>query len=132
MHANRLSLTRRRPIRTRMPDPQPDTHDNPPAPPDDSQQSTANHADGSGALTDPVLDLLVEWDAQRRRGLDPSPEQLCAGRPELLPEFRARLSRLRRFGAAATEPGPAADAAPPTIPGYQLLGSLGEGGMGVV
>jgi serine/threonine-protein kinase len=74
-----------------------------------------------------------------------TPEEVCASCPELLPQVRARWQKLRRLQAALdglfptpTEPGasppllPPERTALPQIPGYEVQGELGRGGMGIV
>ena len=85
---------------------------------------------------DELLDELLESGG--------SPEEVCRGCPELLPEVRAGLRRLRlveeEVGALfppSTFPDGAGLPAPPTaglprVPGYEVQEVLGHGGMGVV
>ena len=76
-----------------------------------------------------------------------SPEEVCEGDPELLPRVRERLRQLRRVEAQvdalfppASPPGSVVSrsasrypvAEPPQLPGYEVQGVLGRGGMGVV
>src|SRR5262245_32943079 len=75
-----------------------------------------------------------------------SPEEVCSVCPELLPEVRERLRRLRVVEAevGALFPGPSGTpvsgitppvwpgADLPAIPGYEVQAVLGHGGMGVV
>ena len=88
-----------------------------------------------------VLQLLEEIMESGR-----SSEEVCAGNPELLPAVQQGLGRLRALEnevaaifpvrvpgagnsvAAAWPPGTAL----PSIPGYVVVGVLGQGGMGVV
>src|SRR5262245_32127680 len=88
-----------------------------------------------------VLGLLEEMlDAGK------TAEEVCRGCPELLTEVRQRWGEFRRIDAAVVEllPGlrttpdvraatPALPAAGlPRVPGYELSGEVGRGGMGVV
>jgi serine/threonine-protein kinase len=86
-----------------------------------------------------VSALVQRW--QQERNL--SAEELCAGCPELLDEVRRQIAALRSMEAllatdaggratGADAPATAPEAVAATIPGYELLGKLGEGGMGVV
>jgi eukaryotic-like serine/threonine-protein kinase len=73
-----------------------------------------------------------------------TPEEVCRSCPELLPQVRTGLQRLRLLEdevSALFPPfdptGSAPPAAPPTaelprVPGYEVQGELGRGGMGVV
>lgn len=74
-----------------------------------------------------------------------TPEEVCASCPELLPQVRARWRKMCRLRAGLDELFPTSpdlgaspsatlrqDAAPPQIPGYEVQGELGHGGMGVV
>src|SRR5262245_50858504 len=88
-----------------------------------------------------VLGLLEEMIEAGK-----TPEEVCRGCPELLPEVRRRWEEFRGIDAAVVEllpglrtapfvgaatPGPRA-ADPPQVPGYELSGEVGRGGMGVV
>src|SRR5262245_32005761 len=83
-----------------------------------------------------VFGLLEEMLVSGR-----TPEEVCTDCPELLPEVRARWQHLgpidAEFGALFPEPGksPDAGATPaglPQVPGHDVQGLLGQGGMGVV
>jgi serine/threonine-protein kinase len=91
---------------------------------------------------DELLEVVLDTDR--------TPEDVCAARPELLAEVRARLGKLRAIEAqlaslfpgseertATGRPAPAGAGASvsvalPTIPGYQVHSVLGRGGMGIV
>src|SRR5688572_32548241 len=95
-----------------------------------------------------VLGLLEEMlDAGK------TPEEVCSGCPELLPEVQERWREFRRFDAAVVEllpdlettarvgapappdPTPStptlSSTALPRVPGYELIGEVGRGGMGI-
>jgi serine/threonine protein kinase len=89
-----------------------------------------------------LAELLSRWEREQARGRDVPVAELCRDCPELAPEVEQCLRALRGLNGLvraaedtvsvrATEPHPAA-APLPSLPGYEVLGKLGEGGMGVV
>src|SRR5262245_34681565 len=87
-------------------------------------------------MVDDRLDaLLLRWEELVEQGQPASPEELCRDCPELLDELSRLVRALARMrealGTTAPEdPGPVGDV--PSVPGYQIEGELGRGGMGVV
>lgn len=100
-----------------------------------------------------LLDLIVEWEERRASGERVRPEELARDCPELIESLRERLCLLDAFDSAfASESalgngmaGATDDDPPPhavallspsedrhAIPGFELLETLGFGGMGVV
>ncbi len=101
--------------------------------------------------------LLDRWEQSQQPGSRPSPEEVCRDCPHLLESFRRRLRVLDRVdgflqgkqallspvvpstrnGGTGTDDvpedkAPAGEQILPTVPGFEVLAKLGEGGMGVV
>jgi tetratricopeptide (TPR) repeat protein len=91
-----------------------------------------------------VNQLLSHWEERREEGTEISAEDLCRDHPHLLDEVRRQIAALRAFGSFSKTPPPCdwtldagQDGRPGVlagldIPGYEILGELGRGGMGVV
>jgi serine/threonine protein kinase len=88
--------------------------------------------------SDAMIDLLVEWDERRRRGENPSLEELCPDDPATQAALGERIRRRQQlsgvFDGAELEQSelPTAEQPLPQIHGYEILRVIGHGGMGVV
>jgi serine/threonine-protein kinase len=97
--------------------------------------------------------LLSAWQEQQRQGRDVPAAELCRDHPELRRELERRIQAVRQMNdlagrEAETLPAPVPSSGDTTlapgsrlaapkedglsIPGYEVLGTLGRGGMGVV
>lgn len=90
---------------------------------------------------EPISELLLRWDELREQGRDVTAAELCRDCPDLAPELARRIDALRAVycvpnvaaGSEATlTDGPAGPVRRVEIPGYEILETLGSGGMGVV
>jgi tetratricopeptide (TPR) repeat protein len=94
-----------------------------------------------------LADLLSVWQANQDQGEDLPAAELCRDCPELAPELERRLRALRQVNRLARrldskactaptlgsdEPAPVQIPAGVAVPGYDVVGVLGRGGMGVV
>jgi eukaryotic-like serine/threonine-protein kinase len=86
-----------------------------------------------------LADLLLRWDEFRARGQAISPEELCRDCPDILEEVKNHLRALQTINTLYGTPqetggisGPSAPVGLPLFAGYQVLGELGRGGMGLV
>jgi serine/threonine protein kinase len=90
---------------------------------------------------EPISELLLRWDELREQGREVTAAELCRDCPDLAPELARRIEVLRAVyrvpnaaavGAPTLAEGPAEPVRRVEIPGYEILGTLGSGGMGVV
>lgn len=99
-------------------------------------------------------DLLLHWQELQQQGKELTPEEICADCPELVEELRERIAVIKKMEAMLGGPpdrssmttaaigvprpgGTLSDASSAAlekiqIPGYEILGVLDRGGMGVV
>jgi serine/threonine protein kinase len=91
------------------------------------------------ASSDRLLELLVQWEEERRQGRAPTAEELCPDDPALQATLRDRIHQRERYGRlwaslgrTGAAPGSPELAEPPRLEGFEILGTLGHGGMGVV
>src|SRR5262245_25095743 len=75
-------------------------------------------------------ELLSRWELAATDA-KPTPEELCSNSPELLPQLRDCIERLRstdrQLRAPLDEPPPK-----PEVPDYEVVSLIGRGGMGTV
>jgi serine/threonine-protein kinase len=87
-----------------------------------------------------VSELLLRWEELREGGQAISAEELCRDCPDLVDEVRRRIATLEAVyrvpNRLPADTRPDAERQPdsgaPRVPGYEVLGELGSGGMGVV
>jgi serine/threonine-protein kinase len=94
------------------------------------------------STTGPISELLLRWEELRQQGRTAAPEELCRDHPELTEEVRRRIRVLEAVYRVPTGPDPAGDTLgadpverrprPAVVGGYEVVGELGQGGMGVV
>ena len=92
-----------------------------------------------------LAELMLQWEDSLLKGVRLSSAELCKDCPELTDEFEFALSRLHTLdqfmfpdrielpGGTNTESDPSYPSAHfPSVPGYDVLAEIGEGGMGIV
>lgn len=92
-----------------------------------------------------LTELALRWEDLRAEGREVTPESLCADRPELVEALRQRLAELKAMEGVLggltgyDDLGPGREGSPPLEPlpppcpsDFEILGELGQGGMGVV
>ena len=96
------------------------------------------------AISDHVSDLLLRWEELRDEGKTVTAEEICRECPDLTAEVRRGIETLEAVyrvpnGAGTLPETQGYEAGPeipprsyPQVPGYEILGVLGRGGMGVV
>jgi len=78
-----------------------------------------------------ITELLLRLEESHQQGQPIILEELCCDCPELLDDLKREWQVLRGVNAFLT-PAPDAEGNLPTVPGYDIEGVLGRGGMGVV
>jgi tRNA A-37 threonylcarbamoyl transferase component Bud32 len=95
------------------------------------------------SVDEALAERLLRWQDLRDAGQEPRIDELCADRPELIEPLRQRAQAIQAMEAALRLrpetgtfpeiPAPTnGTSGPPAIPGYDLLGEIAVGGMGVV
>ncbi|MDE0867097.1 MAG: serine/threonine-protein kinase [Rubripirellula sp.] len=82
-------------------------------------------------------DLLYRWEELAEDGDPATPEALCADCPELAEELSRRVAMLKNMDSVFDTTTIGMDFDEPavtefSVPGYEMLGKIGTGGMGVV
>ena len=85
-----------------------------------------------------LIDLLAEWEEQRRHGRVLTATELCPDDESLRAVLESRIARRKQMNAIFDMPtlgegeAPPPTSALPQIAGYEILEVIGHGGMGVV
>jgi serine/threonine protein kinase len=84
------------------------------------------------AIDERVLDVLMRYEELAAQGQTVDFRELCGDSPELLAEVEQHWHDLQQVNARLTPPADGAVSGLTEPPGYEILGELGRGGMGVV
>ncbi len=83
------------------------------------------------SISPQVIDLLLRYEELTAEGKTIAWEELCRDCPDLVDEVKRAYAELRSVNGLLAL-SPKADPGPVAVAGYEILGELGRGGMGVV
>ena len=79
-----------------------------------------------------LLELVMIWEGLYRNGLDPSPESICAGHPELIGDFQRRMVKQKgvldflQVRSPVRNERDRGEQVLPAFPGYETLGLIDQ------
>ncbi|MEQ9410919.1 MAG: WD40 repeat domain-containing serine/threonine-protein kinase [Fuerstiella sp.] len=85
-------------------------------------------------ITEELQQLLDEWERRQADGDLVTPESLCPGRPELVPQLRRCIESLQAFQRLTADPDGVAetDIQPDRVGPYRIVSRLARGGSSVI